>query len=552
MRLSTDPDRDDARSREVLRAALAAGVTLLDTAPVYCLGEGDEHHNERLIASVLSESTLAVRVSTKGGLIREGKSWIPDGRAGSLIRSCEASLVALERSTHDLYFLHVPDPRVSFATSVRALAQLKARGLVKNVGLSNVSAAQLEEALGLVEVAAIQVAFGAFDDAVFRSGLVRRALDAGIELHGHSPLGGPKRKRRIERDAELLELARKYDTTPGSVVLGWFYGLHPSIVLLPGASRSETARLTAIAPRLELAAEDRERLDRRFFPAARTFGRAPAITVPRVDGEVVLIMGIQGAGKSRHVQSFVERGFERLNRDERGGTLKGLALELDARLGAGARRVVLDNTYGTRATRSRVLEIAGKHGLEVRCIWLDTPLEAAQVNTVQRLLERYGKLPSPEELRELSRRDPNAFLPNVQFRYRRELEAPSPDEGFSQVEVIPFERAPRSGHDRKGLVIAADKLSELASEISGFDGKVLVFAWLDGTKPEPVVPAGVELAVCAHGGGPPVCWCRPPLPGLVLSWMLREHVDPLQTRFYGAGPQHRTLARALEMTYLES
>jgi aryl-alcohol dehydrogenase-like predicted oxidoreductase len=552
MRLSTDLDRDDARSREVLRTALEAGVTLLDTAPSYCQGQGDEHHNERLIANVLSDGAYSVRVSTKGGLIREGKAWIPDGRAGSLLKSCEASLVALERSSHDLYFLHAPDPRVSFSTSVRALARLKAQGLVRKVGLSNVSVAELEEALGLVEVTAIQVAFGAFDDAVFRSGLVRRALDRGVEVHGHSPLGGPKRGKRLARDSELIELARKYQTTPGSIVLAWFYGLHPSVVLLPGAGRPETARQAALAPALVLDPEDRERLDRRFSPAARTFGRGPTVTVPRVDGEVVLIMGIQGAGKSRHVQSFVERGYERLNRDERGGTLKGLALELDERLARGARRVVLDNTYGTRATRSRVLEVAGKHGLDVHCIWLDTPLEAAQVNTVQRLLERYGKLPSPDELRELSRRDPNAFLPNVQFRYRRELEPPAIEEGFSEVEIVPFERAPRAGHDREGLVIAADRLRSLMSEITGFAGKVLAFAWLDGTKPEPVVPAGVELAVCAHGGGPPVCWCRPPLPGLVLEWMLRERVDPLRTRFYGANPQHRALASALGMTYLGS
>lgn len=552
MRLSTEPDRDDERSREVLRTALDAGVTLLDTAPSYCQGEGDEHHNERLIANVLSAHPHPVRVSTKGGLVREGTLWIPDGRARSLIESCEASLVALGRSRIDLFFLHTPDPRVSFATSVRALAQLRSRGLVEKVGLSNVTLAQLEEARGEVEVSAIQVALGAFDDAVFRSGLVRRALDHGIEIHGHSPLGGPKRVKRLARDRELAQLGAKYETTPANVVLAWFYGLHPSITLLPGARRPETARLVVEAARLTLEPEDRERLDRRFAPAARTFGRGQSVTVPRVEGEVVLIMGIQGAGKSRHVKGFVDLGYERLNRDERGGTLKGLALELDARLAAGARRVVLDNTYGTRATRSRVVEIAAKHGLDVRCVWLDTPLEVAQVNAVQRLIEQHGKLPTPDELRELSRREPNAFAPNVQFRYRRELEAPSKDEGFSRIDVVAFERAPRVGHDRKGLVIAAEKASELAAEIDRFDGSVLAFAWLDGKKPLPVVPAGVELRVCTHGGGPPVCWCRPPLPGLVLEWMLRERVNPLTSRLYGTGPHHRTLARALGMTYLES
>src|SRR5690349_21928296 len=136
MRLSTEPDRDDERSREVLQRALDAGVTLLDTAPSYCQSQGDEHHNERLIQSVLADRAGSVRVSTKGGLIREGTLWVPDGRARSLIESCEASLVALGRSRIDLFFLHAPDPRVSFATSVRALGQLLTRGLVEKVGLS--------------------------------------------------------------------------------------------------------------------------------------------------------------------------------------------------------------------------------------------------------------------------------------------------------------------------------------------------------------------------------------------------------------------------------
>src|SRR5688572_5499841 len=118
MRLSTDPDRDEARGLETILAALEAGVTLLDTAPSYCHGEGDEHHNERLIARATSGRD--VRISTKGGLVREGTAWVPDGRARSLIASCEASLVALGRSSIDLYYLHAPDPRVSFMTSVRA------------------------------------------------------------------------------------------------------------------------------------------------------------------------------------------------------------------------------------------------------------------------------------------------------------------------------------------------------------------------------------------------------------------------------------------------
>ena len=109
-------------------------------------------------------------------------------------------------------------------------------------------------------------------------------------------------------------------------------------------------------------------------------------------------MGIPGAGKSRIAEDLVDRGYVRLNRDERGGSLRELADALEEGLASGVRRVVLDNTYLTRAARSHVIDAARRHGLPARCVWLDTPLAQAQVNLVERVLDRAGSLPSPEEL----------------------------------------------------------------------------------------------------------------------------------------------------------
>ena len=92
-----------------------------------------------------------------------------------------------------------------------------------------------------------------------------------------------------------------------------------------------------------------------------------------------------------------------INRDERGGSLRDVADALDEQLSAGARRVVLDNTYLTRASRSYVIEAANRHGLRTCCVWLDTPLAQAQVNLVERLLGQFGSLPTPEELRASAR-----------------------------------------------------------------------------------------------------------------------------------------------------
>src|SRR5687767_10116649 len=82
MRLSTEPDRNDERSITVLHAAFDAGVTLLDTADVYCWDDSDTGHNERLIATALASwpgDRSSIRIATKGGLTRPEGRWEPDG-----------------------------------------------------------------------------------------------------------------------------------------------------------------------------------------------------------------------------------------------------------------------------------------------------------------------------------------------------------------------------------------------------------------------------------------------------------------------------------------
>src|SRR5262249_1402301 len=140
----------------------------LDTADAYCLNDSETGHNERLIARALHAwrgDRSRIIVATKGGLTRpEGPStslgtgrWVPDGRAHRLRSACEASLKAVDVECIDLYQLHAPDPRVPFATSVRALAGLKDEGLIARIGLCNVNVSQIEEARRLAEIAAVQV-----------------------------------------------------------------------------------------------------------------------------------------------------------------------------------------------------------------------------------------------------------------------------------------------------------------------------------------------------------------------------------------------------------
>ena len=164
-------------------------------------------------------------------------------------------------------------------------------------------------------------------------------------------------------------------------------------------------------------------------------------------------MGIPGAGKSRVADEYVARGYLRLNRDERGGSLRELAGALDEALSSGSRRIVLDNTYLARAARNDVIEAAGRHRVPTRCVWLDTPL-AAGAGQPRRAAARARRLaPEPEQLRELARREPGVLAPTSQMRAARELEPPSADEGFAAVEQVPFcagaGRGPRGGRSSR-------------------------------------------------------------------------------------------------------
>ena len=336
------------RALETVAAAADAGITVFDTARSY-------GGNERLLARALRDRGWAgsARIVTKGGMSRIGAAWVPDGRAKTIRSDCEASLEALDGLPIDLYLLHAPDTRTHWRTSIRALTRLVDDGLVRRIGVCNVGRRELDEALAIAPIAAVQVALSVVDDRAVRGGVVERCAQADVAVIAHSPLGGPRRAAGLARRQELLEAAEAHDATPAEVALAWVLGLGERVVAIPGARRPETARSAARAASIALDPAERECLvaSRRVRAAARGAG-----------GEVVVVIGIPGAGKSRAVNAYVRRGYARLNRDERGGTLRALADELDAVLASGARRVVLDNTYVTRASRSHVLEAALRHG----------------------------------------------------------------------------------------------------------------------------------------------------------------------------------------------
>jgi aryl-alcohol dehydrogenase-like predicted oxidoreductase/histidinol phosphatase-like enzyme/adenylate kinase family enzyme len=596
MRLSTERFRDDSSAIAVLHAAFDAGITLLDTADSYCWDETERGHNERLIARALSTwhgDRSRVQIATKGGLTRPNGRWEPNGRAKHLVAACESSRRALGIDRIALYQLHAPDPRTPLSTSVRALSALKGDGLVDAIGLCNVTVGQIEEARRIADIDSIQVELSVWHDQHFLSGVVEYCVRNRLRLLAYRPLGGTSRRQRTLADPALVEIAARHGASTFEIAIAWLMDLSDLIVPLPGATRVETARSSARAGLIALTDDDRAQLDRRF-PAGLLVRKQPdpsrRLLPSMCEAEVVLVMGLPGAGKSTFAEKLTGQGYLRLNRDEAGGTLRDLLPALDTALASGASRIVLDNTYVSRKSRGEVVRAASAHGVPVRCVWLSTSVEDAQTNAAWRIVSRYGRLPEEGELKSLRKTDVAAMLPMVQFRYQRELEPPDPSEGFSRIEVVPFERRSdpslvnravivwcdgvllrsRSGrrvpltpddvtvsadsaailrryHQQGWRVLGMSWQPEVAERTQSATGVDAVFARM-----RELLGLDIEVEYCPHGAGPPSCWCRKPLPGLGVLFMHRHRLDPQACIYVGGGPQDRAFARRLGFVYSEA
>ncbi|HSD77505.1 MAG TPA: aldo/keto reductase [Solirubrobacteraceae bacterium] len=255
MPLSLAGRPDEAQAIRTIHAALDAGINLIDTADAYAPDGTQMNHNERLIAKALRGRRDGVIVATKGVHTRAGTAWELDGRPEHVREACEASLRALETDRIDLYQFHRPDPKVPFAETVGAFKELQDEGKVRWVGLSNVSVAQLEEALAIVDVASVQNQLALNFTSPLAKGEVQACTERGIAFLPWSPLGGIGRADETTAGvSEVREIAADHGVSPQQVVLAWLLHLGPTVIPIPGARRSETISDSAAAARLELSA----------------------------------------------------------------------------------------------------------------------------------------------------------------------------------------------------------------------------------------------------------------------------------------------------------
>ena len=271
MPLSIAGRPDDAISVRVIHAALDAGMTLIDTADVYCIDDADLGHNERLIARALRErggSRGIVSVATKAGCERPRGAWTVNGSADHLRAACERSLKALGVDCIDLYQLHAPDSKVPIAESVGAMAELQRAGKVRHLGLSNVGPHDLDAARAVATIVSVQNRLSPWDTASFANGTMDYCVHHGLVMLAHSPVGGHGGHARCADDATMNAIGARHGVSPYQVCLAWLLSLSPLMLPIPGASKPSSATSSAGAAGLTLTDADRAELTR-AFPAVR-------------------------------------------------------------------------------------------------------------------------------------------------------------------------------------------------------------------------------------------------------------------------------------------
>ena len=225
------PPRDHDQALAVLRAAVAAGVNHIDTSDFY-----GPHVTNRLIREALSPYPDDLLIVTKIGARRgEDASWLPAFDPDELTRAVEDNLANLGLEALDIvnlrlmFGMHGP-AEGSLAAPLKVVADLQRRGLVRQIGLSNVTPAQFEEARDLAEIVCVQNQYN----------IAHRADDAFIDMLAAEgvayvpffPLGG----FNPLQSATLSGVASRLQATPMQVALAWLLRRAPNILLIPGTS----------------------------------------------------------------------------------------------------------------------------------------------------------------------------------------------------------------------------------------------------------------------------------------------------------------------------
>jgi aryl-alcohol dehydrogenase-like predicted oxidoreductase len=253
-------ERDDTEAAATLLAAVDGGVTHLDTAASYQIGE-----NEKFVGATLGARRKDVFLATKCGLAwREGKLVI-DNSPALIAASCDESLLRLGTDHIDLFYLHRIDRNTPIEESVGALAKLVQSGKVRYVGLSECSAETLRRAYKVHPISAVQMEYSVWFRGAEET-MLPTCRELGVSLVAYSPLGRGflagnfrtladlpandhrrNQPRFVEGNVEhnvaiadaVREIGKRKGATPAQIALAWLLAQGEDILPIPGTKRRE-------------------------------------------------------------------------------------------------------------------------------------------------------------------------------------------------------------------------------------------------------------------------------------------------------------------------
>jgi aryl-alcohol dehydrogenase-like predicted oxidoreductase len=294
-------ERNDAESTATLHRAVELGITFLDTADMYGIGD-----NEELVGKAIRGKRDGIFLATKFGNVRKKDDptfWAVSGRPEYVKAACEASLKRLGVEVIDLYYQHRVDPQTPIEDTVGAMADLVKAGKVRFLGLSEASAATIRRAHKVHPITALQTEFSLWERHV-QSEILPTVRELGIGFVAYSPLGRgfltgkytkptdfgqqDSRTARFPRFAgEALDknlvlvdrvraIAARKGVKPGQLALAWVLAQGEDVVPIPGTKRrayleensaAADVRLTAVElAELEAAVPADEVVGDRYAP----------------------------------------------------------------------------------------------------------------------------------------------------------------------------------------------------------------------------------------------------------------------------------------------
>jgi aryl-alcohol dehydrogenase-like predicted oxidoreductase len=273
---------DERESIATIRRALDLGITLLDTADIYGLGE-----NERLVGRAIAGRRDEVVLATKCGIAFGGQGGRSvDGRPEHIRTSIDGSLERLGVDHVDLYYLHRVDPDTPIEESVGALAELVRAGKVRHIGLSEAGSDTLRRAAAVHPISALQTEWSLWTRDIERD-ILQTARALGIGIVAFSPLGrgvlaGSVSRRDDFADGDirirdprfaagtfeahravvdgLVRLASARGVTASQLALAWLLGQGDDVVPIPGTKRAAYLTSNASASAIVLTRDELDEL----------------------------------------------------------------------------------------------------------------------------------------------------------------------------------------------------------------------------------------------------------------------------------------------------